>query len=53
MNDPEVTLTLNQAQRYHTCQALLEGRLTTAEAALALDRSRRHVQRLNRPLSRR
>jgi hypothetical protein len=28
MNAPEVKLTLDQVQRYHTCQALVEGRLT-------------------------
>jgi transposase len=50
MNDPEVTLTLNQVQRYQTCQALLEGRLTIDEAALALGLSRRQVQRLKRRL---
>ncbi len=38
MNDPEVTLTLDQVQRYQTCQALLDGRLTTDEAAHALGR---------------
>jgi transposase len=46
MNDPEVKLTLNPVQRYQTCPALLEGRLTTAEAAAALGLSRRQVQRL-------
>jgi hypothetical protein len=43
MNHPEVKLTLNQVQRYQTCQALLEGRLTTDEAALALGLSQRQV----------
>jgi hypothetical protein len=28
MNDAEVKLTLNQVQRYETCKALLEGRLS-------------------------
>ena len=50
MNDPEVTLTLNQVQRYQTCQALLDGRLPTDEAAYALGLSRRQVQRLKRRL---
>jgi transposase len=50
MNNPEVTLTLNQLQRYQTCQALLDGRLTTDEAALALGLSRRQVQRLKHRL---
>jgi transposase len=48
MNDPEVKLTLNQIQRYETCKALLEGRLTTAEAANALGLSHRQVLRLKR-----
>jgi hypothetical protein len=51
MIDPEVKLTLNQVQRYETCKALLEGRLTTDEAALALDLSRRQIQRLKRRLA--
>jgi transposase len=46
MNGTEVKLTLNQVQRYETCQALLEGRLTTVEAARALGLSPRQVQRL-------
>jgi hypothetical protein len=46
MNGTEVKLTLTQVQRYQTCQALLEGRLTTAEAAQALGLSPRQVQRL-------
>ena len=50
MIDPEVKLTLNQVQRYETCKALLEGRLTTDEAALALGLSPRQVQRLKRRL---
>jgi transposase len=48
MNDPEVKLTLNQVQRYETCKALLEGRLTTDEAADALGLSPRQVLRLKR-----
>jgi transposase len=52
MNDPEVKLTLNQAQRYETCKAVLEGRLTNDEAATALGISRRQVQRLTRRLRR-
>ena len=36
MNDSEVRFTLDQVQRYETCKALLEGRLTTQEAAQAL-----------------
>jgi transposase len=50
MNDSEVKLTLNQVQRYETCKALQEGRLTTAEAARALGLSPRQVQRLKRRL---
>ena len=50
MNGAEVKLTLNQVQRYETCKALLEGRLTTDEAALALGLSPRQVQRLKRRL---
>jgi hypothetical protein len=50
MIDSEVRLTLNQVQRYETCKALLEGRLTTDEAAHALDLSRRQVRRLKRRL---
>jgi transposase len=50
MTDPEVKLTLNQVQRYETCKALLEGRLTNAEAALALGLSPRQVQRLKHRL---
>ena len=46
MNGTEVKLTLPQVQRYEVCKALLEGRLTTAEAALALGLSPRQVQRL-------
>jgi transposase len=46
MNGTEVKLTLDQVQRYETCKALLEGRLTTDEAALALGLCRRQVQRL-------
>ena len=48
MHDPEVKLTLSQVQRYQTCQALLEGRLTTDEAARALGLSRRQVQQIGR-----
>jgi transposase len=50
MNDSEVKLTLNQVQRYEIGKALLEGRLTIAEAARALDLSHRQVQRLKRRL---
>ena len=50
MNDSEVKFTLDQVQRYETCKALLEGRLTTQEAAQALGLSRRQVQRLKRRL---
>lgn len=50
MNDSEVKFTLNQFQRYETCKALLEGRLTTDQAALALGLSRRQVQRLKHRL---
>jgi transposase len=50
MNDSEVKLTLNQVQRYETCKALLECRLTTDQAAQALGLSRRQVQRLKRRL---
>jgi hypothetical protein len=45
-----VKLTLDQVQRYETCKALLEGRLTTAEAAHALGLSPRQVLRLKRRL---
>ena len=48
MNDPEVKLTLRAVQRYQTCKALLDGRLTADEAAAALGLSRRQVQRLKR-----
>src|SRR4029079_17261083 len=50
MSDSEVTLTLNQVQRYQTCQALLDARLTADEAAHALGLSRRQVQRLKHRL---
>jgi hypothetical protein len=50
MNDAEVRLTLNQVQRYETCQALLEGRLSLPEAALALRLSPRQVLRLKQRL---
>jgi len=50
MIDSEVRLTLDQVQRYETCKALLEGRLTTDEAAHALDLSPRQVLRLKRRL---
>jgi len=50
MNSAEVKLTLNQVQRYEVCKALLEGRLTTDEAARALGLSPRQVQRLKRRL---
>jgi hypothetical protein len=50
MNDPEMTLTWNPVQRYQTCQALLAGRLTTDEAALALGLSQQQVQHLKRCL---
>ncbi len=46
MSGAEVKLTLNQVQRYETCQALLEGRLTTTEAARALGLSPRQMLRL-------
>jgi hypothetical protein len=50
MNDAEVKLTLNQVQRYETCKALLEGRLSLQEAALALRLSPRQVLRLKQRL---
>jgi hypothetical protein len=50
MNDAEVKLTLNQVQRYETCKALVEGRLSLPEAALALRLSPRQVLRLKRRL---
>jgi transposase len=50
MNDAEVKFTLNQVQRYEVCKALLEGRLTCAEAAGALGLCPRQVQRLKRRL---
>jgi hypothetical protein len=50
MNNSEVKLTLNQVQRYETCKALLEGRLSLQEAALALRLSPRQVLRLKRRL---
>src|SRR5262252_6499178 len=50
MIDSEVRLTVNQVQRYEICKALAEGRLSTDEAAHALDLSRRQVQRLKRRL---
>src|SRR5947209_11157517 len=50
MNDAEVKLTLNQVQRYETCKALIEGRLSLQEAALALRLSPRQVLRLKRRL---
>src|SRR2546430_61087 len=46
MNGTEVKLTLPQVQRHEICNALIEGRLTTAEAAVALGLSPRQVQRL-------
>jgi transposase len=46
MNDPEVRFTLDQLQRFQICQALLEGTLTTDEAAAALGIGRRQVLRL-------
>jgi transposase len=46
MNESEVKLTLNQVQRYEVCKALIEGRLTVPEAALALGLSHRQVIRL-------
>jgi len=50
MNGAEVRLTLNQVQRHEVCKALLEGRLSNAEAARALGLSPRQVQRLKRRL---
>lgn len=44
----EVTLTMAQVQRYEVVRAALEGRMTNAEAASALGRSIRQVQRLKR-----
>jgi hypothetical protein len=41
MNGTEVQLTLTQVQRYETCKALLEGRLSNDEAARALGLSPR------------
>jgi transposase len=46
MNGTEVKLTLTQVQRYEVCNALLEGCLTTDEAARALGISPRQVLRL-------
>ena len=46
MNGTEVKLTLPQVQRHEICTALIAGRLTTAEAAVALGLSPRQVQRL-------
>lgn len=44
----EVTLTVAQVQRYEVVLAAIEGRMTNAEAASALGRSIRQVQRLKR-----
>jgi transposase len=52
MNEAEVKLNLNQVQRYQTCQAVLEGRLSNDEAATALELSARQVQRLTSRLRR-
>jgi transposase len=42
----EVTLTMEQVQRYETISAAIDGRLTGEEAAKALGLSRRQVERL-------
>jgi len=44
----EVTLTVAQVQRYEVVLAAIEGRMANAEAASALGRSIRQVQRLKR-----
>src|SRR5262249_1799315 len=52
MNDAEVKLTLNQVQRYETCKALLEGRLSLQKPARAVRLPPRQVLRLKqRPLA--
>jgi len=48
VTEQEVTLTVEQANRFHTIQAAVEGRLNNAAAAAALRLSVRQVRRLKR-----
>jgi len=48
MSTQEVTLTLNQVQRYETCRAVMGGRMTVRAAAGALGLSERQVYRIKK-----
>jgi hypothetical protein len=48
MSAPEVTLTLKQIQRYETCKAILERRITVKAGATALRLSERQLYRIKR-----
>lgn len=48
MSTQEVTLTLKQIQRYETCRAVLESRMTVRAAAPALGLSQRQLYRIKK-----
>jgi transposase len=51
MSTQEVTLTLKQVQRYETCKAILEKRITVSAAARALQVSERQLYRIKKRVS--